>query len=291
MKLIKALCVIVVLAGIVAAVMSVRPAYGQAPRDRERMPQLMMLEGAGSQIGVTARDLDPADTERLKVTDGVYVDDVRPDSPAARAGLRASDVVVEFDGERVRSVRQFTRLVRETPPERSVKTTVWRDGRRTELTVTPMAGGSDFDFNTERLRDRFEDLTARIRPFDFEFEMRDATPRARLGVTVQELTPDLAQYFGAKDGVLVSSVAAGSAGARAGLRAGDVITAVNGRSITSNGELVRELRGVSGGGDVTLGVVRDKKDSTMTAKIDVQPERRAKPDRPLRQARPIRTPA
>jgi serine protease Do len=289
MKLIKALCVLVVLAGIVAAVVFARPAYGQTPRDREWNQQLMMLEGPGSQIGVSARDLEPGEAARLKITEGVYLDEVRPDSPAAKAGFRVADVVVEFAGERVRSVRQFTRLVRETPPDQTVKTTVWRDGRRTELTVTPMAGGSDFNFNAGRLRDRFEDFASRIPPF--EFEMRDATPRARLGVTVQELTPDLAQYFGAKDGVLVSSVAAGSAAAQAGLRAGDVITAVNGRSITSNGELVRELRGVSGGGDVTLGIVRDKKDSTMTAKIEVQPERRARPERPLRPARPIRTPA
>jgi S1-C subfamily serine protease len=104
-------------------------------------------------------------------------------------------------------------------------------------------------------------------------------------VTVQELTPELATYFGAKDGVLVASVASDSAASRAGIRVGDVITSANGHTIASRSDLVRELRDVRTPGDVTLGIVRDKKESSLTAKIDAQPERRARPVRP---ARPIR---
>lgn len=289
MQLMKAVCVIVVLGAVALAVGFARPAYGQAPDDRRWIQELTLLQGPGSQIGVTARDLEPGEAERLKASGGVFVESVRPESPASRAGLRAADVVVEFDGERVRSLRQFTRLVRETPPERTVRTTVLRDGGRTEVSVTPTAAASDLAFDGARLRDQLENLTARIRPFDFE--LRDATPRARLGVTVQELTPDLAEYFGASDGVLVASVAADSPAARAGFQAGDVITAVNGRVVGSSSDLVRELRSVSGAADVTLGIVREKKDSTLTARIDAPSERRARPARPPRPARPIRTPA
>lgn len=292
MKLMKAVCVLVALAGVaMVAVAWARPAYGQTPAGRPWIQELILLEGPGSHLGVTARDLEPAEAERLNVEGGVFLERVSPDSPAEKAGLKASDVVVEFDGERVRSLRQFTRLVRETPPERTVKTSVLRDGRRTELSVRPVAGAPDLAFDNGRLRDRLDNLGARIWPFDFEFEIRDATARARLGVNVQDITPDLAEYFGAKDGVLVASVTADSPAARAGIRAGDVITAVNGRSVGSISDLVHELRHVTGAGDVTLGIVRDRKESTLTAKIDVQPERRARPARPFRQARPIRTPA
>ncbi len=286
MKLMKALFIATVVAGLAAVSLRFAPSASA----QSRTGDWMMLEGPGSRIGVTARDLEPTETETLKVTGGVYLETVSADGPAAKAGLRAQDVVVEFDGERVRSLRQFTRLVRETPPTRAVQTTVLRDGRRTELSVSPVAGGpQDFWFETGRLRDQLQDLRVRIP--EFEVGIRDLSSRTRLGVNVQELTPELAEFFGAKDGVLVASVFADSPASRSGLRAGDVITAVNGRAITSGGDLVRELRTVSGDGGVTLAIVREKKASTVTAKIDVQPERRARPERPLRQARPIRTPA
>jgi C-terminal processing protease CtpA/Prc len=297
MKLMKALTVVVVLAGLVALGLALaRPAYSQAPpgADRQWFPEWSLLEGSGSQIGVTARDLEPADFERLKVDGGVLIDTVRPDSPAAKAGLRTSDIVVEFDGERVRSLRQFTRLVRESPPDRAIRTTVLRDGTRTSLSITPVAGGGELTFDgrelrervertldDEKLREQIEAFTARIPRFDFDLQ---GGARGRLGVTVQELTPDLAAYFGAADGVLVAAVVENSPAFRAGLKAGDVIASVNGRSVGSTNDLVRELRGVTGTGEVTLGIVRDKKESSLKATIDVQPERRARPVRPIRRS-------
>jgi S1-C subfamily serine protease len=111
--------------------------------------------------------------------------------------------------------------------------------------------------------------------------------RTRLGVTVQELTPELAAYFGASDGVLVSSLVADSPASRAGVKVGDVIASVDGRSITSAADLAREVRTSASDGEVRLGIVRDKKQSTISAKVETSTERGA---RPLRQVRPIRTP-
>ncbi len=275
---------VLVIAGVVAAAAvfftSAASVRGQG-RDRDWFQQFPVLEGPGSRIGVTARELEAAELEQLKVAGGVFLETVTPDSPAARAGLRAQDVVVEFDGERVRSLRQFTRLVRETPPSRPVRAAVMRDGKRTELTVTPAAGGhAGVSIDVDRVRREIEDFSTRI-PFEFP----DPAARSRLGVTVQELTPELAAYFGAADGVLVSSVVADSPASRSGIKAGDVITTVDGRSIASAGDLVRELRTASTDGEVTLGIVRDKKATTVSAKVETPAERR-----PARQARPIRTP-
>jgi len=275
---------VLVIAGLVAAAAvfftSTASVRGQG-RDRDWFQQFPVLEGPGSRIGVTARELEAAELEQLKVAGGVFLETVTPDSPAARAGLRAQDVVVEFDGERVRSLRQFSRLVRETPPTRPVRTAVIRDGKRTELTVTPAAGGhAGVSIDVDRVRREIEDFSTRI-PFEFP----DSAARSRLGVTVQELTPELAAYFGAADGVLVSSVVADSPASRSGITAGDVITAVDGRSIASAGDLVRELRTASTDGEVSLGIVRDKKATTVSAKVETPAERR-----PARQARPIRTP-
>jgi serine protease Do len=99
-----------------------------------------------------------------------------------------------------------------------------------------------------------------------------------LGVTVSELTTQLAGYFGTSDGVLVTSVLDGSPAASASLKAGDVITSINGDRVRSRDDLIRGLRDAREGEDVTLGLVRDKKETTVKAKIEAS--RRTQRGRP-----------
>jgi membrane-associated protease RseP (regulator of RpoE activity) len=119
------------------------------------------------------------------------IDSVREGTPATRAGLQKGDVVVEFDGERARSAQQFTRLVRETAPGRSVKMTVVRDGSRRTLDITPETRDSV-------TLQQFPQVTADVfralpRDFDFSFDQRGlwgeglfGTPR-RMGVSIVPL--------------------------------------------------------------------------------------------------------
>ena len=102
-----------------------------------------------------------------------------------------------------------------------------------------------------------------------------STGRGRLGVNVQDLTPDLAAYFGVKDGLLVNSVQADTPAAKAGLKAGDVIGTVNGKAVLSSSELVKELADKEG--EVTIGVTRDKKAISLKATLEPRksPARRA----------------
>jgi serine protease Do len=261
------------------AALALPAAPAQAQARRPFNDDALILRGPGSYIGASIRDLDTAAAERQNVPGGVVLEEVTPDGPAAQAGLREADIVVEFDGERVRSAQQFTRLVRETPPGRAVRAIVLRDGKRTDVTVTPQAGsGREFGIDSERIREQIERAmesvpTVRIEP-------RGARS---LGAQVQELTPDLAAYFGAKDGVLVASVTADSAASRAGLRAGDVITAVNGSLVTSSADLLRRIRTAGDSQEVTLGIVRDRKESSVTVKLDASARQR-----PVRPLRPIR---
>lgn len=272
-------------------------AVSLAAQDRveRRRPNVMVLDGRGAQLGVTISDVD------AKETPGVRIDDVNPDSPAEKAGLRQGDVVVEYDGERVRSARQLTRLVQETPDGRTVKIAVMRNGQKQTFDATPengIASNFSFDIDPERLRGDIERglRDFRIEPPQFDFRFDDTLPRrfeyrvpdmvlpfmgsrGRLGVTVQPLTPDLEEYFGAKNGgVLVSSVAQDSAASKAGLKAGDVITAINGRSVSDQGDLMRELSGVSG--EVTLSILRDKKEMTLKTTIEEPEPRRNRGSRP-----------
>jgi serine protease Do len=261
----------------------------------ERRPRTLMLDGRGARIGVTVDDLNAQELKAAAgAPSGVLIEDVDADGPAAKAGLREGDIVVDVDGERVRSARQFSRLIQETPAGRSVSLGVVRDGKRQTIDVTPDTRAFSFpdgDLITRgiergmrdigpRLREiepRLRELEPRLRefrfdgPLDFDFEMwpRITSPRARLGVQVNELTPQLAEYFGAKDGgVLVSSVAKDSPAEKAGLKAGDVITAINGDRVRNTDDLVDELSGKEG--DVTVGILREKRESTLKATVPAE---------------------
>jgi len=250
MKWLNALAVFIVLGGIaLVAVLKAPAVYGQrddVPDRRAR--ELTMLAGRGSALGVIVRDVQSAEAGGDRTT-GVLIDEVRPGSPADQAGLARGDIVIEFDGERVRSARQFSRLVQETAPGRAVKAVMLRGGARRDIEITP-AGDADRRAELmihgdigDYMRDLGRDLGRlgdRLPPFNFNFDMPLAG--RRLGVSVEELTSQLARYFGAKDGVLVTSVADGSAASRAGLKAGDVITAINGQSVRSREDLLRGLR-------------------------------------------------
>jgi serine protease Do len=233
-------------------------AAGQDRRARE----LTILGGRGGELGLRITDAKAG---------GVQVEEVLPGGAAEKAGVKAGDVIVEFDGERVRSTRQLARLVQETPPGRAVKATLSRNGRTENVQITAEEGrdstvlfDSDRGFahfgGFERLRDL---------PFDFNFDfaMPGQASGGRLGVSVDELTNQLAGYFGVKDGVLVTEVADGSAASRAGVKAGDVITSVNGSAVHSREDLLSAVRR-GADEELAIGIVRERKELTVKAKID-----------------------
>jgi S1-C subfamily serine protease len=241
----------------------------------------------GSRVGMVVRDVETADVtkEKLAGTAGAVVTEVVPDSAAQKAGVKAGDVVTAFDGERVRSARQLERLVEETPAGRTVKVALQRAGAPVTLDVTPeapkmtqvMPGEHGNVFGWKRapgagaegegpqtMPFKFEMPAGR---FDFDGEPFMAASRGRLGVRVQDLSDELAGYFGVKSGVLVAGVEADAPAAKAGIKAGDVITAVNGQAITEPGELRREVAKVEDGKTADLSVTRDKK--PLTLKVEV----------------------
>ncbi len=255
--------------GILAALVAVALVYTARvdAQDRNRpnfQGAFLPLVGPGSSIGVTVRDADS----------GVVVQEVSVDSPASRAGVKEGDIVTEFDGERTRSAAQFTRLVRETAPGKTVKMAVLRNGMPTTLDIAPAGRDSD-DIRFPNLTRDFErHLQVLPRDFNFDFNLTEPgvgvySPR-RLGMTVTPLSDQLANYFGVKQGVLVSEVTAGSAAEAAGLKAGDVITTFKGQAVSSSADVLRELREAEPGTSVEIRVVRDRKELTVSAKI---PER------------------
>jgi len=269
------------------------------PGDEAIVRRLAILDGRGVELGVSIQDLD---AKQQATASGALVQEVREGSPGAKAGMKKGDIITDFDGEHVRSARHLSRLVAETPEGRTVKTAVLREGKRVDLSVTPESG----THAGRRIEREFEfkvpppDVFAG-RPGDdemmgpgpgsrkFFFDVRPpkgggpgdfmwfAPGRARLGVGIEELTPQLADYFGTKDGVLVTSVEPDTPAAKAGLKAGDVITSVNGKAVSDGGELIEAVQSADDGAEVTVGYVRDKK--AATAKATLEPREKEKVER------------
>jgi serine protease Do len=292
----------VIAAGLVLAGAGLTAAAGQVQEKRptvqteDRRPdtqirRLEVLAGRDVQIGVSIADLEGAQAGA-----GAVVREVRDESPAEKAGMKEGDVVVEFDGEKVRSARHLSRLVSETAPGRTVTAAVLRDGQRVTLQLTPEEGGMAwfpgerawrFDmpgmrFEDGALRDLLDEKERGAFSFkgpgDGDFDVFVAPGRGRLGVGIQPLTPQLGEYFGAKEGVLVTTVEPDSPAAKAGLKAGDVITAVGDTAVTTPSELTRAIRRAEGE-QVSITYYRDKKSAKTTATLE-RPERPRRPGRP-----------
>lgn len=271
----------VAVAGAVMAVgaQTVTVRRDQSPRAEGPRARTMLLDSRGSQLGVMVRDLEG---DAAAKNTGVEIEEVTLNSAAEKAGLKSGDIVTEYDGERVRSARQFTRLVQETADGRTVKIAVLRNGQRQLLDATPEAREFSWGMTIDSdriLRDTERGLREfKMAPPAFKFRFDDGFPgmpsqRGRLGVSVESLSDQLASYFGAKDGgALVSSVTADSAAAKAGIKAGDVIMSVNGNKVRDADDVVRELAGAKAD-EVTIGLLRDKKETTVKATLPSRTDR------------------
>ncbi len=221
-------------------------------------------------LGVYVTDLTPEKARALRTPGeyGVLIVEVAEESPAARAGIKENDVIIEFNGIRVEGEVQFGRLVRETPPGRTVPIKLVRDGKTQELKVTlgsrrPITIGPDFRFDLRIPEIRIPPIVVQLGGY------------ALLGIRVQDLTEQLGEYFGVPDGrgVLITFVRAGSPAERAGLRAGDVIVAVDDKDVRNVREFTRAL--ATREGEVSLTIVRNKE----RQKVTVTLERRERPSR------------
>ncbi len=228
---------------------------------------------AQSYLGVDARDITSDRVAALKLKDehGVEITMVDQDAPAGKAGLKEHDVILDVNGQRLESMEQLRRIIKETPPGRVITLNVSRDGQPMTVKAT--------------LADRRKMVamspTAPIPPVPavpavppmnampgmpgMSFDMPEMHMSSSwAGITVETLTPQLGESFGVRngEGVLVRSVTKGSAGEKAGLKAGDVIVRVDKQRVSGRADwraAMREHRG-----KVALGIYRDRREQTIT---------------------------
>jgi serine protease Do len=221
-------------------------------------------------LGLEMTEITTEKANELKLTPprGVLVSEVLPDGPAAKAGLQPNDVILQYDGHEVEGTVQFRRLVRETPPGRSVPVTVLRAGHEEKLTI--QVGNRARNMESE-LREGMP-LVVPPQAFNFKMDMPELfmgmTPT--LGIEGEDINGQLGAYFKVPgdDGVLVRSVSSGTPAAKAGLKAGDVITRVDGLTVTSLQELRARLREKREEKTVSLVVMRQGSPMTITVALE-----------------------
>jgi serine protease Do len=226
-------------------------------------------------LGVGVIDLTDDRVKALNLKDdrGVEVKRVEENSPAARAGLKENDVILEVNGKAVENIDQFVHSIADGHPGSKVDLTIWRNGARQTLSATLDSRPYNPFFG-------FDGPDAPIPPMPqippgisnaFPFLPNNAP---LVGFEGEPLSSQLAEFFGVKQGVLVRTVDAKTPAEKAGLKAGDVVIKVNGTPVTSPREITGLVR-MSRGKTASFSVVRNKKEITL--EVDVSGG--ASPDR------------
>lgn len=251
----------------------------QDPDARTRIQEALALAEQGQTfwfdedsgwLGVSLDEVsaEKAKEAKLPTVRGVLVTDVEPDSPAAKAGLKSGDIITDFNGQRVEGVTQFRRYIRETPAGRTAQLSVWRDGRSQNLSVELAA-----------VRGYARTPRVQVYPPDFKFEMPEiqipkfdilSSRTPLIGISAEDLSGQLGEYFGAPggEGVLVREVRSGSPAEKAGMKAGDVITKVDGSRVTDLEEFRSMMRDKRDKNSVAITVLRRGSESTLNVEIE-----------------------
>jgi len=239
--------------------------------------QTVVVSTGHGWLGVGVSEVTAAKVKDLKLPAerGVLLGKVVRDSPAAKAGLKENDVITEINGQRVEGTEQFRRMIREIPTGRTAQLTVWREGRSQTLRVT--IGKSES-----------RHATTFVSPGTFAFhmpempqmnELMESGPwfagQPRLGIDAEDLEGEFGKYFGAPEGegVLVRGVFPDSPAAKAGLKAGDVITSVDGDRVRSVGDLREKMVEKRSEKGIKLGLLRNKAPLTLSVEIPKREEK------------------
>lgn len=227
-------------------------------------------------LGVDIRDIDNERAGQLKLKEarGAEIVTVDHDAPAAKGGLRVHDVILSMNNQAVEGEAQLRRLLRETPAGRSVTFLISRDGTQQSVSITLVDQATlEADAWSQHIPVEPDEDDSLALPnaqpsFGSGFLSALGMNPAYTGLELDMLGPQLADYFGIHDGqgLLVKRVDDHSPASAAGLRAGDVITKVNGRTMATTSLWFRTIH-ANKGKPVQLTVIRDRKENevTMTA--------------------------
>ena len=235
-------------------------------------------EPGGSYLGVDTRDVsaDRLSALNLKEEKGVEVTMVDQDAPAGKAGVKEHDVIMSLNGTEVESVEQLRRMIREVPPGRVITLGISRHGQPMTIKVQLADRKKAYSYSYSYSDGERTIAIPPVPPvpaipampampeIDMPISIVVVHSSRRSGLLLENLTPQLGDFFGAKngEGVLVRSVEKGSAAEKAGFRAGDVIVKVNGERIADASDFSHALQSRKDS-NVSISVIRDKREQNL----------------------------
>jgi len=237
--------------------------------------RLLLSNSAQGYLGVGLRDVDAqrATVLKLKEPHGAEITSLDKDAPAFKSGLRVHDVVVQMNGERVEGIEQFRRMLHDIPPGRTITLVAMRDGQSQSFSVqladrTQLAAQIIIDLETDPAPDASTNEPAQpiVLPGGSRYGGLFgslSSKRYYVGVDIQPLPTGLADYFGARSGVLVGNVFSNSPASVAGLRAADVIQKVNGQPIVTLADWEKALH-ANRGKRVQVTIIRERRELTLS---------------------------
>jgi serine protease Do len=227
--------------------------------------------GGSSYLGVDIADVSAERLGELKLKEehGAEVTMVDQDAPAGKAGLHEHDVILSLNDTAVESAAQLRRMIKETPPGRVVNLGISRDGQPLTIKVQLADRHKSMAWEPKDGEFKFEMPKVSSMPdFDFPVSVVVVHQSARSGLMVENITSQLGDFFGVKDGkgVLVRSVEKGSRGEKGGFRAGDVVVKVNNQAVHDTSDFTHALRS-SSGATAAVTVIREKREQTLTLSL------------------------
>ena len=246
------------------------PRTPRTPRPPRPPRSARVLEDNASYLGIEPRDVTPERQSALKLNSdkGVEVMMVDADAPAGKAGLKEHDVILSYNGKQIDDVNQLRSLIRETKPGTKVNLGISRDGKQMNMTAEMTARKNSWDTGVIHIP------KIEIPPMPEidvpSFAMLQYSRRN--GLMVENLTRQLGDFFGAKEGkgVLVRSVEKNSPAEAAGFKAGDVIIRVGTEPVENMSDWNQLIRSQQAG-KIPVTVIRERHESTFTLTM---PERR-----------------
>lgn len=202
----------------------------------------------------------------------VEILEVDPDSPAEKGGLKKGDFVLQVNGHDVTGTKMFADFIREQKPGEVIELKIIRGEK--ELEVEIKLGEYTEESIWEEMERKFPRLFKIPDSIDpFSIEPRRGRwfwqDRKYIGIMLQELTAELSEYFGVKEGLglLVAQIEEGSPAQEAGLKVGDVIIGADGERIESVNELSRVIQKKEEGDKIEIEFLRDRKKKKVEVKI------------------------
>jgi serine protease Do len=223
----------------------------------QNFPQAVAESQSWIGLGIVNVTPERAQALGLEARYGVEVAQVAPNGPAQQAGIERGDIITQFGTERVRGAEHIARLVRETPPERAVSIECWRGDQKLNIEVVIQRR----DGMTSAERDKRLKPQTRGSGFDVSRPVA-VVHNSSLGVEIEPLRGQFAQFFGVESGVLVRLVDADSPAAQVGIASGDVIIAVGAGAIRYPKDMRREMQ--SADSPIKLVIVRNRRQRTVT---------------------------